>query len=351
MPSAIPSALYYPYLDISDHRWLNLAALYYDHLWRIVPPNYDVWDHSDDVLRYVDAGFLRNRSTGSSAKEVAKEFEKFLTKALDTEEKKTRLANDLRLSRGIKHLSVGKMAFTLAQSLKAKGLLTEDGADWYKIQELTGALYMLFLAKKMAGDLPLVSDDPAFAQLVYGTPAADKEKAATGGRTHRLASVVLKTVVPDHMAGFIPAEKILEIRKQTEEERSAFHDAIAALGSDLETIRDPLDAEDAMRHRQSIIMRNIKAYRAKLTAQNIGVTMSLMGLSVPSVATSAWGFDVKNAIVLTGLGAIVSATFIAKTIADRRSSKLENHWSYLYTLRAKLSEFSIKEDVIGLHLS
>jgi hypothetical protein len=346
----VTSALYYPYLDLHDYRWLNVAALYYDHLWRIVPPKWSVWDHGD-VRKYVDAGFLRERSPHLAAGEVANEFESFLAETLDTPEKKVRLANDLRLSRGIRRLSVGKMIYSLALELKKKGLLTEDGADWYAIEALTGALYMLFLAKRLAGPLPLVSDDPAFQQLVYGTPAVDSSKDGHGGgRTYRLASLVLKTVIPDNIAT-IPVDTILKVREVTQEERVVFHDAISSLGSDLETIRDPRDAEDAIQHRQIAVSRSLKSFRAKLRGQQIACVTGLMGLSIPSVATAKWGFDVTSPVVLGSLGVVAAATFIAKTITDRKSAKLESHWSYLHTLRGKLKDFSAKEDVIGLHLN
>jgi hypothetical protein len=353
MPASmnIGSALYYPYLDLHTHRWLNLAALYYDHIWRIVPPKWDVWDHSDDIKKYVDAGFLRPRSPEAAAEEVAAEFEGFLDRTLGSPEKKLRLTNDLRLSRGIKRLSVGKMIYPLALKLKEKGLLREEGANWYDIEALTGALYMLFLAKQLAGSLPLVSDDPAFQQLVYGTPGTEDSKDTRGGgRTYRLASLVLKTVVPDQI-GSIPADKILEVRRTTEEERIDFYDAITSLGADLETIHDSIDAEDAIKHKQAAIARSIKSLRSKLRSHNIGCISGFMGVSIPSVATASWGFNITNPVVLGGFGAVAAVTFLAKTISDRKSAKLESHWSYLHTLESKLKDYSGKDDVIGLHLN
>jgi hypothetical protein len=83
------------------------------------------------------------------------------------------------------------MIYRLAMELKRKGLLSGDGEEWYRIEGLTGALYMLFLAKRLAGSLPLISDDPAFQQLVYGTPGAfNTNDNIGGGRTYRLASLV-----------------------------------------------------------------------------------------------------------------------------------------------------------------
>jgi hypothetical protein len=130
----------------------------------------------------------------------------------------------------------------------------------------------------------------------------------------------------------------LGIRKITEEERVDFSDAITSLGADLEAIRDPGDAQDAIHHKQVAVARSVRGLRNKLRSQKIACIGGFMGLSIPSVATATWGFNITNPTVLTGLGVVAAASFMMKAVSDMKSAKLESHWSYLQTLEAKLRD-------------
>ena len=343
-------ALYYPYIEFwNSVEWLKVAALYHDKICRIVPGSYHPYDH-DEVKQLFDTGFIENRSPGQAASAIAEEFYVFAADTLTNPEKRSQVANELRASPVWGRIHIEKMDRALVRALKDAGLLRtpDSDAEWYEVEPVTGIMYMLFLAKKLAGTLPLISDDPASVRLSYGTQSLRMPDGGSNGeRSYRIASAVLKTHVPMNPEN-IPMSEIIEIRNRYKDERVAFYNAIGALAKDFDKIRDERDAEDAIAHHEAAVGRALESLGAKMANHRLALKTGLMGISVPSMAKVA---GVENAVALTGLGVISAGAVVWKHIRDVRAVRLENNWSYLMTLSDELAPSIVNDHFLRLGIS
>lgn len=343
-------ALYYPYIEFWNRmEWLKVAALYHDKLCRIVPGSYHPNDH-DEVKQLFDTGFIENRSPCQAASAVAEEFYVFAADTLTNAERRTQVATELRTSPAWGRIHIEKMDWALARALKDAGLLRspDSDVDWYEVEPVTGIMYMLFLAKKLAGALPLISDDPASVRLSFGTQSVrTPDGAPSGEKTYRIASAVLKTHVPMNPEN-IPMSEIIEIRKRYKDERIAFYNAIGALAKDFDKIRDDRDAADAIAHHEAVVGRSLEALRTKIANHQLALKTGLMGISVPSIAKTS---GVEDPVALAGLGVISAGAVVWKHIRDVRSARLENNWSYLMTLSDELAPSIVQDHFLRLGIS
>jgi len=75
-------ALYYPYINIRNEKWLKTAALFYKGIDRIVPESFAPKD-SDTIRALIDSdGFVRNVDPRRAARNVAYYFKDFAKRKL-----------------------------------------------------------------------------------------------------------------------------------------------------------------------------------------------------------------------------------------------------------------------------
>jgi hypothetical protein len=365
-------ALYFPSINFHDRTgWLKVAALYHDKLCRIVPNAYQPPD-SDEVKALRDEGFIENRTPDEGPAEILDEFFDFAFDTLMNPERRRSIRKDLRRTSVWNHvyfhdinpelawmrggrevwgrIHIEKIAPVLAEMLEEMGLLRHRSGDpeWYEVEMITGTLYMLFLAKKLAGPLPIITDDPAPLRLAYGTPSLKlPDDMPRGDKGYCIASAVLKTHVPVDPAS-IPISTIVDIRRRYRDERTAFYNAVGTLAKDMDTIRDEKDMPDAIAHHEASVARALDSLRAKLANHRLTLKTGLWGLSVPSVAKMA---GVQNTVALTGLGVITAGAVVWKHFRDIRSARLESSWSYLLTLSDELAPRVVDDHFLRLGLA
>src|SRR5579872_5938123 len=85
LPVAQWRALYYPYLQIADPLWIKTAALYYDHIDRIVPA--DVIPHDNRTVKALNDhfGFVQSIDPGNAAQDIIPDFLPFVLQHLKLE--------------------------------------------------------------------------------------------------------------------------------------------------------------------------------------------------------------------------------------------------------------------------
>src|ERR1700730_15642603 len=69
--------LYYPYIHFQNEGWLKVAALYWDGMYRIVPPEM-LTNDSDEVKRLEQGGFISRVHPYGAAQEIAAPFRELL---------------------------------------------------------------------------------------------------------------------------------------------------------------------------------------------------------------------------------------------------------------------------------
>jgi hypothetical protein len=344
---AVGKALYFPYIEFwSRVEWLKLAALYHDKIGRIVPPSYQPHD-PDEVKQLIDEGFIEERSPARAAPVLAEEFYSFALDNLIDPEKRARLAVELRTSDAWAHIHIGKIDRALAMALRQHELLREGKGGWYKVEPLTGALYMLFLAKTLAGTWPLISDDPTSLLLAYGTHSVSGlSDQSVGDVGYRIASAAIRTGVPVDLNN-VPMSEIISVRRKYRDERVAFFKAVGSLAKDLDNIRDDRDLEDAISRQEISIARALQSLSAKIASHRLALKTGLMSVTVPALVKSV---GISNPIALVGAGAIAVGAVVWKHFRDVRSARLESSWSYLLTLSDEFHDLSNGQHFLRLGL-
>jgi hypothetical protein len=198
-------ALYYPYIEIRDDRWIKLAALYYDGLSRIVP--HGVQPEDSETVRALNekSDFLRNLNPESDADPVANEFLNFALKFLEDSDFRFRFERELpELAREKADIKIHarKLSDILKIELPRLGLAFHSEIDWeghveyYRFRPVTGAMYMTCLANRMASDreLPLVSDQPVYQRIIRGVQDDIGKYESDPDQGYLLASAVLFSV-------------------------------------------------------------------------------------------------------------------------------------------------------------
>lgn len=285
--------LYYPHFAFPDDGWMKLAALYWDKLGRIIPPDYTPPD-SDTVQRLQEALSFTKDFTPSwnDTLEVSEMFSKLLFF----------YGHDLFQVYGI-HRPVPenrgdnlsyvysdlKMSHQLVELLRRNGLAVD--ADAHRASEVfphklvgmhpkLASIYMEALAEQMAtsrelhpvtnsvrdhivvggytlGRLTraLLSDD--FPQsryldrMIHNTPTMGEEIAC------QMATIALQSVLPKDIAS-VPVEKIIQVRQQHRAELTAFQEHIYELTTTLDGIQQIDDLKALQAHLETAYEREIK---------------------------------------------------------------------------------------------
>ncbi len=338
-------ALYYPYIHLQDDRWIKVAALYYDGLSRIVPQGFRTDDsHTVRVLND-EIQFVRDLDPGREAAEITYDFLEFAREELSDPRTRTAVVHTVkrRLPRrsGFR-IHAGKLGEGLGRELQHLGLAKapskwrrwrpEPWGSWYDFEPVTGALYMMALAQTMAKrrGLPIVTDEPAFQGLIRGIQFDTRDPRTD--KAHALASLVIKTAVPDNIES-VPIDRIVQFRRRHDSERHRFYAALQGVAQDIPSIDEPEAFEDCLNHHKKSIDDAVKDLRLSLTDVGIGSTIGLFGLSLPSWASdlAAGAGDLGIGITTVGMVSL-AAGVLTKEGRNYYRSRKDSPWSYVLSL-------------------
>jgi hypothetical protein len=204
-PISFGRALYYPHIFPQDCRWLRTAELYHDGLARIVPQNFMAAEYdrhgSIDILRDFEAlqgcGFIEDEYPDQVLQDVGNQFLEFIAPSLENAERRSRLVSQINSAEWRPYsMFRQKIDSSLLALLEEEGLVRPINDYEVEFAGQVGGFYMLFLAKQMAKQRPIVSDNPLFEALTYAPP--DFRQVADGGADPGLvlANAVFRTAVP-----------------------------------------------------------------------------------------------------------------------------------------------------------
>ena len=211
------NALYYPSIHFQNSNWLKGMALYYDRIYRIVPPAFELKDN-DDIRVLCESGHIGLKvdplqySKAASSKFIEK-LETWNAAGLHaTEDEVSEFAN----------------IHTTKMDQRVKSMFLELGyekkEEWMSVPHELATNFMLFLANEIGSrnKLSLLTDDFApwtgttyFSQDGHFDDYASKpleEVRKSGGDTY-LFGLVLQGLVPLNISE-IPPKKILEFREK-----------------------------------------------------------------------------------------------------------------------------------------
>ncbi len=367
-PRADRVALYYPYIHFRSRSWLRAAMLYYDQISRIVPSGVDIdlelyyrefLDDAGPLLEDISAlkvnDFLIEDRPEPYVSSIAEEFFEFAQEHLIDEKKRSALVPKLALRGQYYTIHPAKIDPTLSEILVELKLAHKRKNDPWSdldVEPVTGGLYMLFLARRMANYRNLISDSSVYQSLLHQkAPAPGGGADYIGDGEYRLATAVLKTVIPTNLE-LIPIDRLLRVRDDLGAQRRRFQDKISALASDLDHIDSEERLGSALEKHQRKLEDEYQELTDKLRSSNLSFATSLFAVSVPTWATAAWGMNIKVMTpVLAGIGAVALSGVLLKNVFDRQSLLRTNSMSYLLNLRKRATAKTMAKRIVSLDLS
>ncbi len=339
-------ALYYPYIEFHDEKWVKAAALYYEGIDRIVPGSVIPRD-TDFVKKLQDEeGFTRQLDPMEAAEQIAPDFFGYAGEVLQEQEQRGLLLH--RLGIHYQHqqdfsLHIHKVGLSLQRQLPALGLaLPPDPSHplLFKLEGATAAMYMTYLAQFMANErnLPLVTDDADFQVLLRRAPITPYPAQEDKGPL--LASMVVESVVPRDLAN-ISADQIIAFRRRYKDERALFYDAVRELVSEMETMDHPEAIRDFLERKQHTVLHATRNLERAYTSLKISTATALLSLSVPAFASGLGPGIAAGAVVAVAVGRAVG------TGLDYFRNRKSSPYAYVLALKHQLDKEKLASQLIA----
>lgn len=376
--------LYYPFIHFRDEAWLKLSALYWDDVTRIVPRSYTPRDSKEvrlleeaEVLRRVDPGAYE-APVGQLFEILLRRYSAGLVRRYDVSRRETWPDNaerfslkSARSSKSLAFIHGSKLEPALVeQLLKLKLALRSHDTKWLGMHPAIVSAYMIALAAEISrrrglspmsdstrhlGGVTSCSVDDLARSLVGDLDLSKKRRSNPYNNqaevtSERVAFVLLRTVLPQRLDG-VAAKRIVELRRQHQSARHAFHGYVDDLRQRLATaqISEPdaldehirLEYERRLKPEMKDLQQGLRAVGINTVLGTVGVALtvpvgSLLGAPIATTAAAATTAGLGLAALAQrqresarGLmkGSPASFLFVTQqlrpqTLADRLSSTL-----------------------------
>jgi hypothetical protein len=346
-------ALYFPYVNFSDIKWLKTAALYYEGLDRIVPAGYSNF-RDQEIIKKLNENerFIQNIEPGQFLESVDDDFVGFGNVNLQSSRSRSRFLDSIKTVIPLENtfdIDSSKISTYLNLYLLMNRLkFSEPGESPFSspithLEPVAGAMYMTFLANAIANDkqLPLVTDDPVFQPLIrYIQNNRIDTRSENMDIGQILGSMVIETVVPENIEA-IPIEKIMKFRKKYNDERHIFYKEINGLVKDLEGIDNQTTLKECLEFKRKDVEIAVKNLNRAFRGIGLATTTMMLGLSVPAVA-SGLGPMVAGA----GLIAMATGKLISQGV-DYYKAKAASPYSYVLSLKNNLKSQTFAEQLLN----
>lgn len=348
-------ALYYPHIEFNNRKWLRTSSLYHDVIGRIVPSSFSpAWDGSveaqllrDDVWRLEGEGFLTSEYPGPFTATVANAFYE-LALANAEPERRAKLLPVLPNADEPFTLYKEKVDPTLLELMKVMHLARELDDHQVEADPIAGAIYMRTLAEHMAGQRPLITDDPVFEAMAYSPRTDESELRRDNG--FLLANAVFRTVIPLDVEK-VPLEDLVSFRRDHRDLRLGFQSEIKKMAADLAKLNRKDQIQQALDHYTDAVDASVNKLEAKLRLLKIGAGTACFSVSLPGWVTAGWGLGLTNPLVLVGtIGAVLAVT-VTKSVLERQLTTGDSGFGYVHYLRRDLTPRQYAEGIVQLNLS
>jgi hypothetical protein len=363
------NALYYPWIEVRDERWLRTACLYWEKIHTIVPSSLDR-PYSKRLSRELeDAGVLEPLKVHSRRPEIealtgdvfayldSQEAAELLLRRSPGTYSRIHVDKLPRALRSVSRLHNEKLSWELRERLSHMG---RSHGEWLELNTEFADFYMTLLASRLAErkGFGLLTSSFAADRLAntarsgsrawnpYSGAAPGRRSAQTPRSTGVPRSLIEGTVVDLVLGGLalapnVPLKSLLSFRKQHADELGRLRRKLGELASE---VPEEVSFEAARQHAQDLVTNDVMPalndLRAALKGSRIKtLTEGLLKVSFLSAApTSALvvaGLAVPTAL-LVGAGISLTAAAVLYS-EEKRQMKRENAFSYLLALEKKFA--------------
>ena len=302
IPSSIRSALYYPFPYAQNENWLKEQVLFWDHLYRIVPPGFREMNFKGERIDPTITE-LRLRDELDFIQDCQVDENEHL---METAERLNSLVQNSEWLRDRLRSSDDREYFTWGSQEGFKLFYAISESEYYFASSgawryVPGMAYMALLAKiiSAAYGLPIVTDDFEHDSILKLDDLIDGAEQSwrpspwdldPNGATALLYSVLLTRIGCENLER-VSAKDIVAFRQHHDEERRDFADEIQRIATGLKGRRfvseDELKqyfmecAEKIDRKRQTLI--------AAMRSNAIDAVLRSSAISAPLIVATAFG--------------------------------------------------------------
>jgi len=355
-------ALYYPHINLTDKNWVKHALLFWDKISRIVPSAVEASDNDDIISIKYHTGFIKDYHPESYiTSDTFNEFSGELSRIIQSDS----FFNDRYFERDPhrRHYirdydqrrnfysemvrSTGTYIHGTKIDQRFKELLFDIGIaipgeneweNWVKIDNEIGLLYMTYLAKTISKKktLPIVTD----VEQSFSATIKFESKINSDYRDqfeYRLGNLLIETIVPKKIND-VPLDKILDIRDNYNDERTAFFNAVSNLTNSIPDIDNSSALNDVLNQQSKLILKETKELEKLYSAHQIETVRKFLSISIPTTMASLSDHvpDIAKPIVAAG-GVIFGLVSSANAVKKEKLELNANPKSYLLNLKSELS--------------
>ena len=340
MSKSIHTALYYPHLSFGDTSWAKSMALFYDRVYRIVPPAVTPTD-PPELAVLIEAGALGVPIDPKPyAKAAAESFVAHLDAGWDAAELK-----DARTARReLTPIHSGKIDRVLRDMFSDMGF--DRHADWIAVPSDIAHDYMLYLATEIGSksNIGLVTGSVApwvvAEYMLHDGKLADHfpEDPQPEAEPLVLFSTLLKNFIPTNIHE-ISASDILRFRQKRVDELQQLREEIGALATALEGIEDPDVARDVCIRQVNRVERALADFRSAADVLKAKSWFGIQMMGIPGVmgVASALGITGPASVVLIGTSVLLGGIYALKsTPVELKALRKKSPFSTLAVMQDEL---------------
>lgn len=355
-------ALYYPHINLTNKNWIKHALLFWDNISRIVPQSVEPSDGEDIIKIKYESGFIKDYrperwDTSRAFQDFSRELQPILESDIffndrffererrrrnytrDYQDRRRFFSNMVRTSGTYIH--VEKIEPRLKEYLFDIGIAIpgqSEWEDWVKIDNEIGLLYMTYFAKSISKNksLPIVTDvEQSFSASLYFESPINSDY--NNQFEYKLGNLLIETVVPKNIND-VPLEKILDIRRKYDDERTAFFNEISSLSNSITGLDNGSALKDALNQHSKIILKETKNLEQLYNSHKIETATKFLSISLPTTIVSLTEYVPNEAKpFVTAGGVLFGLVSAANTVKKEKLELKENPKSYLLNLKSELS--------------
>lgn len=355
-------ALYYPHINLTNKNWVKHALLFWDNISRIVPQPVEPSDSEDIIKIKYESGFINdyrpeNYDTSNAFQNFSRELQPILESDNFFHERffgrerhrrnyprdyqdRRRFFSEMVQSSGT-YIHVQKMEPRLKEYLFEIGIAIPGQNEWeywVKIDNEIGMLYMTYFAKSISknNSLPIVTDvEQSFSASLFFESHINSDY--NNQFEYKLGNLLIETVIPKNIND-VPLDKILDIRKKYDDERTAFFNEISNLSNSINGLDNGGALKDALNHHSKIILKETQNLEKLYNTHKIETANKFLSISLPTTIASLTEYVPNEAKPFVAAGGVLFGLVSAANSVKKEKLELkENPKSYLLNLKSELS--------------
>jgi hypothetical protein len=239
------------------------------------------------------------------------------------------------------YIHVEKMEPRLKEYLFEVGVAIpgrNEWEDWVKVDNEIGLLYMTYFAKSISKNksLPIVTDvEQSFSASLYFESPINSDYQ--NQFEYRLGNLLIETIVPKNIND-VPLDKLLDIRRKYDDERTAFFSEISNLSNSISGLDNGNALKDALNLHSKLIIKETKKLEQLYNTHKIETANKFLSISLPTTIASLTEYIPNTAKPFVAAGGVLFGLISAANSVKKEKLELkENPKSYLLNLKSELS--------------